>query len=160
MGTGRRIAAVMIASTASQRAGLLRLAVVLAALVGIALIQSGHCQAGATMEMSTGSSMTSVAAEADSAHPVEHQSRTESVASAAAVNNAVEQLGEDDRPVAPAGIMMACLAMFLALSAAVALLRRPGSGWRGSHPIPTERLLSGSVPPRPPSLAELCVLRT
>ncbi|MFC4377322.1 hypothetical protein ACFO5K_24885 [Nocardia halotolerans] len=145
------------ASTASQRGGLLRLMLVLAALVGFALMQTGHCQAGPMMNMSMASP---VMAATDSDHASEQSSPAVSTAPAVAMDSAVEQPVDSDRPAAPAGIMMACLAMFLALSAAVALLRRPGSGWRGRRPVTAERSRPRSAPPRPPSLAELCVLRT
>ncbi|WP_157227403.1 MULTISPECIES: hypothetical protein [Nocardia] len=149
---------------AVRRAGILRLVVVLAALVGIALIQSGHCQASAPMDMS----MTAAAAAAGHCGPAQagaDQGMNHADHDHGAVmfqtDAAPVTTGSDQSPPAvPAGIVMACLAVFLALLAGVALLR---SHWRACAirlPLPLAGPEPRAVLPRPPSLAELCVLRT
>lgn len=70
------------------------------------------------------------------------------------------QVAEDPEPVFPAGLVMACLAVFLALLAAFALPRRGGLTHRVRLVQDAEMTGVRSVLPRAPTLAELCVLRT
>ncbi|GAD87046.1 MULTISPECIES: hypothetical protein [Nocardia] len=151
-----------------RRAGFLRLAVMLAALVGVALIQGAQCHAAsmAGMTMPTiGTFATGpcgpITADAD---PGDHHD------TAAAPIQDQPTVIADDLMAAPddhqteaapaAGLAMACLAVFLALLTVLAIagsLRR--ALLIGRYHQPPSPVLR-SVLPRPPSLAELCILRT
>ncbi|GAD83339.1 hypothetical protein NCAST_19_00410 [Nocardia asteroides NBRC 15531] len=152
------------APPATHRTGLLRLVVVLAAMVGIALIQSGHCQAAASMDMSMASSFTTVGpcgpahtgTDQNAIHPGHDQGAEMVQVESASVTAGSEHA----QPAVPAAIVMACLAVFLALLAGMALPRHLGRVYSIRTPLPLDGPEPASVLPRPPSLAELCVLRT
>jgi hypothetical protein len=158
-----RIAIVNPAPPAFRSTGVVRLVVVLAALVGLALIQSPHCSAGTAMGMPAAATATASCAacgvsQADIPPAVHQHGPADGMLQAATV---VGDMGTDHHvPAGPAGITMACLAVFLALLAGFAALRPDGRADRTRLPL----LLTSPRPrqalPRPPSLAELCVLRT
>ncbi|MGN2642147.1 MULTISPECIES: hypothetical protein [Nocardia] len=152
------------ATPAVRRAGLLRLVVVLAALVGIALIGSGHCRAAAPMDMSMTASATAAGhcgpAQTGADQSMNHADHDQGAVMVKASAASVTAGSDHSQPVAPAAIVMACLAVFLALLAGVALLRHHGRAHAIRIPLPLAGPEPRTVLLRPPSLAELCVLRT
>ncbi|MFE3758170.1 hypothetical protein ACFXO9_28025 [Nocardia tengchongensis] len=162
----------MIAAPHPRRDGLSRLLVVLAALLGMLLLQNAHCTAGMAMGMPMTPDMPmTVGLTGDSAGPsmdrLDSHSTDTSSAFVAEAPGAVTSDTAADTPALPdhprasgPGIGMACLAMFLALLSLLALryLHAPRPWIRTSLPTPAHRLIAAL--PRPLSLAELCVLRT
>lgn len=150
---------------ALRRAGFARLVVVLAALLGMLAIQNTHCTTGSAMA-AMGTSMTASASiDASSDCGAMHQTIDPTVSAhhhdAEAVADPASAASTDHAsPMLPCDIAMACLAVFLALLTVLAvipaLLRRmpvdPLRAVRGRCPVPAV--------PRPPRLAELCILRT
>ncbi|NKY34921.1 hypothetical protein HGA13_17855 [Nocardia speluncae] len=158
-----RIAAVVSVASPARRAGLLRLGVMLAALIGIALVQSGHCRAGDTMGMSmAGPADHSVSQVVSTPQPDASQETLHHDRGAAVipVTGALAVGVVDLGPMPPAGITMACLAMFLALLAATVHLARGSEVSLVRCAFPRSgRRFTGALP-RPPNLTELCVMRT
>lgn len=153
------IAGVITTPPAPRRTGIARLVLVLAALAGIALLQNAHCPAG--MAMAAPASMSAVACagvQSAADHDIHMPDPGDSVVQAAVVSPEVSS--DHSGPALPTGIAMACLAVFLALLAALALPRLSGHAYTLLLSLPLRGPRPRSVPPRPPSLAELCVLRT
>ncbi|MEV0464277.1 hypothetical protein AB0I30_25150 [Nocardia tengchongensis] len=166
----------MIAAPHPRRDGLSRLLVVLAALLGMLLLQNAHCTAGMAMGMPMTPDMPmTVGLTGDSAgqpagpstdrldsHGTDASSAFVAEApGAVTTDTAADTPALRDHPQASGpGIGMACLAMFLALLSLLALryLHAPRPWIRTSLPTPAHRLIAAL--PRPLSLAELCVLRT
>lgn len=145
-----------------SRAGFARLVAVLAALVGIALIEGAPCHAAMSttsmaMQMSV-SAMDVTRSVAAAATPVVAKSLSDMTV-AAHPRWSIDVTYEELSP-APAGVMMACLAAFLALLAVVVMVR-PGTA---VSPVPVEKPQEVPsrhvVPSRKPNLHELCILRT
>lgn len=158
----------IFASLVPRRVGLLRLAVVVSAFVGIALIQGAQCQAGmpmgmaqslATIDGATSDRCGVVSVDAKGGHEADdgHDSGMGIVVPDAPM---AVPVAEDPEPVVPAGLVMACLAVFLALLVAFALPRRGGIAHRVRLVQAVGMTRVRSALPRAPTLAELCVLRT
>lgn len=158
----------IVAPPTLRRAGLVRLLVVVAALVGITLIQNAHCPAMAMgMPMSAAAGMNAgecavvSAGEVpdghgyDHGHPSEKDAATHATATVG-LGSAVDESGS----MLPAGIAMACLAVFLALIVALAVPRRIERAFVFLRSPLRTGVRPRTAPPRPPDLSELCVLRT
>ncbi|MEV4158425.1 hypothetical protein AB0J48_35950 [Nocardia salmonicida] len=160
----------MITVSPVRRAAVLRFAVLLAALVGFAVLQGAQCHAAmaampTTMTVTaeqcgfmpassdTGNQSSASPLPDDSMLAVQASSATEGVSAAAAHESPASA-----KPTA--GFAMACLAVFLTLLTILALVRRVRNALFpiGDHRIPVPVLVSAV--PRPPTLAQLCVLRT
>lgn len=146
-----------------RRAGLVRLLVVVAALVGIALIQNAHCPAmamGTPMSASTGVDCTVIASGAVGEHGQEnrHHAGIDTAVQALAVTS--DGIADESGSMLPAGIAMACLAVFLALIVALAVPRRSERAFVFLRSPLRTGFRPRTAPPRPPDLSELCVLRT
>ncbi len=147
-----------------RRAALLRLAVVLSAFVGIALVHGAQCQTGMPMGMVQSVVVLDGAAGqcdtvASDPGPHEHD---HGLGSGTGVNasDSPMTMADDAAPAPPVGLVMACLAAFLALLAAFVFARR---GVVATVLLQAQDVgMTGvrAVLPRAPTLAQLCVLRT
>ncbi|MGW5440739.1 MULTISPECIES: hypothetical protein [Nocardia] len=160
----------IFAPLAPRRVALLRLAVVVSAFVGIALIQGTQCQAGMPMGTARAQAVAAIdGATVDQCGAVPIDARAEhqvdpghdSAMGVAGLDAPIAvAVAEDLDPVLPAGLVMACLAAFLALLVVFALPRRGGFAHRVRLVQDVGMTGVRSVLPRAPTLAELCVLRT
>ncbi|MFI7189948.1 hypothetical protein ACIBQ0_09455 [Nocardia nova] len=151
---------------AVRGAGAARLLVVLAALLGILAIQNTHCSAGSAMAM--GPSMTMAASTGASSDcgqmrqgatgdPMVGPQQPTTVAVAEA---SMHTHADHASPALPCDIAMACLAVFLSLLTVLAVALPMLGRVRVHFPRPIRDLRRVSAPSRPPSLCELCILRT
>ncbi|TDP38637.1 hypothetical protein DFR75_103294 [Nocardia ignorata] len=146
-----------------RRAALLRLAIVLSALVGIALVHGAQCQAGMPMGMAQSVVMRDDAGQcgARGDDPSSHaHDRGHDSGKGVQAPDAPMPMVEDAAPAPPVGLAMACLAAFLALLAVFVFARREVT-------VTVLRQVQNvgltgvrAVLPRAPTLAQLCVLRT
>ncbi|NBH03469.1 hypothetical protein [Amycolatopsis sp. SID8362] len=130
----------------AARGGLARLVVVVALLVGFALSGGPVCPLGGDMPMAMGESAAAAMVHRDDRHPAAHD---------VAVADEVAPVPQRD-----GGVIATCLMLLVAVVATVTAV----AARRGFRlPIQASRLTE-VVPrlagPRPPSLAELCLLRT
>ncbi|WP_405139111.1 hypothetical protein [Nocardia sp. NBC_01388] len=158
-------------TTTRARAAFAQLVVVLAGLVGIALVQGALCQAamsmgGMDMAMEQPVAAVGVVVQDIGSIPVASDPilHVESAMQHADIGvrevvAAVDVMDGRSAP-APAGIVMACLAVFLALLTVLAIPRRGGASYVIRSRRPGRAVRPRSALPRAPSLAELCVLRT
>ncbi|MGW4632860.1 hypothetical protein [Nocardia sp. NPDC004415] len=159
----------MIAAPHQQRrTGFLRLAMMLAALVGVALIQGAQCHAASMAGMimpTTGAVAAGQCGLADdNASPGDRHDAAggyEQDQHAIIADDAMTMAEDEQSGVGlAAGLAMACLAIFLAVLTVLAIagpVQRALLG--GLDPQPPIPVLH-PVLPRPPSLAQLCILRT
>ncbi|MBF6289751.1 hypothetical protein IU436_26510 [Nocardia farcinica] len=147
-----------------RRAALLRLAVVLSAFVGIALVHGAQCQTGMPMGMAHSAAVLSgvagpCGAQVDDSGIHGHDHGLDSGVGAEATDTPMTVV-DDAAPAPPVGLVMACLAAFLALLATIAFPRREvvATVLRRARDMGMTRVRA--VLPRAPTLAELCVLRT
>ncbi|BDT85569.1 MULTISPECIES: hypothetical protein [Nocardia] len=147
-----------------RRAALLRLAVVLSAFVGIALVQGAQCQTGMPMGMVQSAVMfdgvagqCATGVNGPSAHEHDHGHDS---GMGIDMPDTPMAMADDAAPTPPAGLVMACLAAFLALLAAFMFPRREvvTTALRQAQDVGITGVRA--VLPRAPTLAELCVLRT
>lgn len=134
----------------------------LAVLAGIVAIQNAHCATGSAMTMSpTMTATLAIGSDGDMPHhgidPLTHSGPRDTVTAAALTPRA----NADHRtPALACDIAMACLAVSLALLVALAFVHPALIGSPHRLPLPLRGRRPASAPPRPPSLAALCVLRT
>ncbi|MGV9753222.1 hypothetical protein [Nocardia farcinica] len=147
-----------------RRAALLRLAVVLSAFVGIALVHGAQCQTGMPMPMSHSAAVLSgvtgqCGAQVDDSGSHGHDNGLDFGVGAEATDTPM-MAADDAAPAPPVGLVMACLAAFLALLATIAFPRREvvATVLRRAQDRGMTRVRA--ILPRAPTLAELCVLRT
>ena len=147
-----------------RRAALLRLAVVLSAFVGIALVHGTQCQTGMPMGMAHSAAVLNgvagpCGAQVDDLGIHERDHAGESGVGIEATDTPMTVV-VDAAPAPPVGLVMACLAAFLAFLATIVFPRRGvvATVLRRAQ----EAGMTGvrAVLPRAPTLAELCVLRT
>ncbi|MFI7190038.1 hypothetical protein ACIBQ0_09915 [Nocardia nova] len=150
------------APPALRRAGLARLVVVLAALLGMLAIQNTHCTAGSAM----GTSMTAAASIVSPGDCGAMHQAADSVANAhqhdavAVADSGITARADHASPMLACDIAMACLAVFLALLTVLAVAPQLVGRVRADSQRAVRRQCPVPAVPRPPSLAELCILRT
>ncbi|UAK33321.1 hypothetical protein K8O92_04870 [Nocardia asteroides] len=150
----------------ARRVALLRLAVALSAFVAIALVHGAQCQTGMPMGMMAHSAamVGGVAGQCGGAQVGdagfhEHDHGPDSRVGVQAADTPLT-VADDAVPAPPVGLVMACLAAFLAMLATLAFPRRDVVATVLRRAPDVAMIRVRAVLPRAPTLVELCVLRT
>ncbi|AVH20818.1 MULTISPECIES: hypothetical protein [Nocardia] len=155
----------IFAPMTARRAALLRLAVALSAFVAIALVHGAQCQTGMPMTMAHSAAMVGGVAgqcggaQVGDAGIHEHDHGPDSGVGVQAADTPLT-VADDAVPAPPVGLVMACLAAFLAMLATLAFPRRDVVATVLRRAPDVAMIRVRAVLPRAPTLAELCVLRT